>query len=954
MKQNKSGRILVATHHIPYTCHLVTPALPAKASALQRASSKRYLNAASFKDYNNFVQYGGSNLISQSIGGMAGCGTTGAPILEESAADVMNGGELGLFESSNSSYNPSPLNQTPARSVNSSPVSPERGVSDSASSLNRDALNLATAAKANESVKSGSEYGDSSLASTAGNPHTTTSSGITWKFSTRRGHSAMYSGIRNLSPSEQIVLFGYTGTIFDDAENALDYKSLSDNIKSSLAHQLSSNLSCYPVFMEEKVASGHYDNYCKTDLWPLFHYILWDNNNVQKLQDQNFWDEYVAANQAFADALVHVYRPGDIIWVHDYHLLLVPSMVRVRCPDAIIGFFLHTPFPSSELFRCLPRRREILEGVLRSDIIGFQTYSYARHFTSSCTRVLGLESNPKGVEFNGSVVQVGIYPIGIDVERVQLRRQSALVNAKIKALREKYAGKKVIIGRDKLDYIKGVQHKLCAFEKFLQAYPEWHNNVVLIQVTSPAALRTSSRLESKVSEIVSRINSQFGSLEFSPVVHIHQNLDQDEYCALLSTADVGLITSVRDGMNTTSHEFVVCQQDNHGVLILSEFTGTAGSLSAAILVNPFDYTGVAGVIKEALEMTREEKFNKHQQLYDHVTRHTAQFWAKSFIKDLRLISRHPEAMRPTPCLDDSLFLQKYERSVSRLLLFDYDGTLTPIVKTPTAALPSPEMKQALATLAADPKNEVFIISGRDQEALDKWLGDIPNLGMSAEHGCFIKYPEDPELWINLSEDLDFSWKQDVLKIFEYYTERTQGSSVELKRSSITWHYRLADPEFGEFQAKECQNHLENAILSKRPVEILVGKKCLEVRPISISKGEIVKRLLTQRVQPLDFVFCVGDDKTDEDMFKMIDKVKAAQAAFQESDHSSQPPVLREGSPVFENIGAIMPSNGTSYFSCIIGPPTKRTSASFHLLSPNNVIKNMQQMASISKKDMEWR
>ncbi|KAJ3328575.1 threalose-6-phosphate phosphatase [Blyttiomyces sp. JEL0837] len=706
-----------------------------------------------------------------------------------------------------------------------------------------------------------------------------------WRLAQRRGHSALFSGIKSLKEDENVLHIGWVGHCMDDDGKTIDFGTAPMSVRKSL-HNAMSGQKLVPVFLDEQVAYGHYEGY------------LTDGTS-----ESRHWQDYVAMNTEFAQTILDAYNPGDSIWIHDYHLLLLPSILRKLLPKAEIGFFLHTPFPSSEIFRCLPKRKEILQGVLGANLIGFQTYSYARHFISSCTRVLGLESSPKGVEYKGSLISVGIFPIGIDVNRVEERRRAVAVQEKINAIRELYAGKKIIIGRDKLDHIKGVQHKLNAFEKFLTLYPEWQNKVVLIQVTSPPQ-RENPKLESKVSELVSRINGNFGSLEFVPVHHYHQHLDQDEYFALLSVAHVGLITSVRDGMNTTSHEFVVCQQENHGPLILSEFTGTAGSLGAAMLVNPWDYLGVAHAINEALVMSNEEKTLKYMQLYNHVTLRTVEFWAKSFVKELRECLRTPDQSNPTPFLDYNVITEKYKHAKKRLLMFDYDGTLTPIRKTPGAAVPSPEMLRYLSILTKDPKNYVFVISGRDQACLDDWLGHIEGLGLSAEHGCFIKYPDLNEgKWNNLSEQIDLSWKSKVVEIFNYYTERTQGSFVEHKRCSITWHYRLADPDYGSFQAKECQNHLENAILSKLPVEVMIGKKNLEVRPVSINKGEIVKRLLASRVGT-DFVYCVGDDKTDEDMFKS----------------------LRRSDLPEENC-----------FTCTIGSANKFTKASWHLSSPEQAL-----------------
>ncbi|CAG8583413.1 9842_t:CDS:10 [Ambispora gerdemannii] len=736
---------------------------------------------------------------------------------------------------------------------------------------------------------------------------------IIWNLKPRRGHSALYSGIRSLSAECDNFLIGFAGEIYYDQEEAgkaLDQTQFSDKYKKSLKTLLAKD-KVIPVFLDDEEHHGHYEGYCKSVLWPMFHYMLWDEVTDGREEGKN-WDQYVQVNARFVDKIVEIYQPGDIVWIHDYHLLLIPDMLRQRIPDAPIGLFIHAPFPSSEIFRCLPKRKEILHGMLGANQIGFQTYSYASHFISSCTRVLGYESTPKGVDTPNLVVAVGTFPIGIDAEKTEQQRKDPGVAIKMASIKEMYAGKKIIVGRDKLDLVKGVMQKLQAFEKFLCDYPQWRNKVVLIQVTSPA-LTESPKLERKVSELVAHINGTYGSLEFNPVHHYHNhNVDQDEYFALLSVADIGLITSVRDGMNTTSLEYIMCQQENHGPLILSEFTGMAGSLSSAIMVNPWDYAGVARAINEALEMPKEEKLVKHSQLYNHVTVHTAQYWAKSFIKELRTNLVNQVQSYTTPYLKLDLLLSQYKEAKQRLIMLDYDGTLTPIVRTPSAAVPPPHMLEALKSLASDPCNSVWVISGRDQEALDQWLGNIPRLGLSAEHGSFIKYPDNGK-WINLTENIDMSWKNDVTEVFTYYTERTQGSFIEHKQCSITWHYRMADPVygylFGAFQAKEMQNHLESALLPKLPVEILLGKKNLEVRPTLVNKGEIVKRLLVT-MPNVDFIICAGDDKTDEDMFR----------------------VLRNSE-----------IDDDAHFCITIGSANKKTSAQWHVGSPEEVTQVLEKL-----------
>ncbi|KAJ8330754.1 hypothetical protein QVD99_008641 [Batrachochytrium dendrobatidis] len=748
-----------------------------------------------------------------------------------------------------------------------------------------------------------------------------------WTLKSRPGHSALFSGVHSLSESgaNQVVHVGWLGHVPPSQSTS---NANPDPVTLSLTPQtpeetvqqakqmLWSLQSCVPVLLDDNVATNHYKGYCKLDLWPLFHYIPWDDTKSTR-EGTRSWPDYVTVNEQFAETIIQIYQPGDIIWVHDYHLLLVPSMIRKALPTAIIGFFLHTPFPSSEIFRSLPRRKEILSGLLGSNLIGFQTYAHARHFNSSCIRVLGCESSPTGVEFHGFTVSIGIFPIGIDVQRVQALCRKDSVSQKAKSIRDLFPGKRIIMGRDKFDHIKGILHKLHSFEKFLQLFPEWHNKVTLIQITSPPH-RSSPSFASKISETISRINGTYGSLEYAPVHHYHQILDEDEYYALLNIADMSLITSLRDGMNTSSHEFVVCQHEQKAPLILSEFTGTAGSMSGAYLVNPWDHLGVANAINDALLLSIEDRAIKHKQLYDHVTRHTAQFWASSFIKELCSISQGTTQQTPTPIVDTPRIINSYTHAQRRLLMFDYDGTLTPIKKVPNAALPPPDMLKAMQILVQDPKNVVFVISGRDQACLDTWLGHIDNLGLSAEHGSFIKYPGGK--WINLATEIDLNWKAPVAEIFNFFTERTLGSFVEHKRYAITWHYRLADPDYGTFQAKECQMHLENAILSKLPVEILLGKKNLEVRPISMNKGEIVKRLVQQQLQnqpPCDFVYCVGDDRTDEDMFKALKKSEL---------------------------------NEDTYFTCTIGSATKHTHAQWHVNAPQDVIDLIGAMADVSLKN----
>ena len=616
---------------------------------------------------------------------------------------------------------------------------------------------------------------------------------------------------------------------------------------------------------------GRWRRYAEHELYTLFHYRQHAPDDGRA--ERRWWQDYVKMNQRFADRILQTYQSGDIVWIHDYHLMLLPSLLRQRVPNIYIGFFLHIPFPSSEFLRCLPRRKEILTGVLGATMIGFQSYGFSRHFNSCCKRILGFESTSAGVDAYGAHVAVDVFPIGIDAAAVQKAAYTdPSIEENMTGIQQLYAGKKIIVGRDRLDTVRGVAQKLQAFEIFLERNPEWRDRVVLIQVTSPTSVEEEKedaghKIEHKISSLVSRINGEYGSLSHSPVQHYPQYLSSNEYFALLRIADVGLITSVRDGMNTTSLEYIICQKGHYGPLILSEFSGTAASLGSAIHINPWDLVGVAKSIKDALAMDDATKKGNHERLYSYVTTHTVSTWSNNFLKRLLTNLTSFSQSDLTPALDRNLMIRKYHKAKKRLFMFDYDGTLTPIVKDPNAAIPSDRVLRTLKKLAADPDNKVWIISGRDEKFLDEWMGHITELGLSAEHGCFMRKPRSEE-WINNTESMDMNWQKEVMEIFSHFTERTQGSWIERKRVALTWHYRNADPDLGEYNMTECRKALLEGPVKKWGIEVMSGKSNLEVRPQFVNKGFIATRLVNEYAdegnkEPPGFVLCLGDDQTDE-------------------------------------------------------------------------------------------
>ncbi|KAF9170844.1 hypothetical protein BGX21_008730 [Mortierella sp. AD011] len=681
------------------------------------------------------------------------------------------------------------------------------------------------------------------------------------------GNIGLYNAVNSIQ--DQLAKTIWVGTL------GMATDTLPDRTRGDIKAELALNHSSIPVFVNDMDFEGHYHQFCKQILWPVFHYVLPDNLRNKSYEDGS-WKHYVAVNRAFADAIVENYRQNDTIWVNDYHLMLVPNMVRERLPDASIGFFLHIPFPSSEIFKCLHVRKEVLQGLLGADLIGFQTYSFVRHFLQTCSRILSVESSPKGIQLENTAVSVGIFPIGIDTKGLNVRRQDPEVAQWVNVLKEKYSGMKLIVARDKLDYVKGVRQKMLAFERFLDLYPEWQGKIVLIQV----ALSTTEQNEfqGQVSDVVTRINSRFSSLSYQPIVFLHQDITFSQYLGLLTVADLCLITSLRDGMNLTSHEYIVCQEQQKNPLVLSEFAGTYGSLGACLRVNPWNYAEVAEAIHEGLTMKNDEKAIRWNELRKHVCTNSAQFWASDFVSEL--VKVHGDLQRRysihIPLFNMGVVLPEFQAAKRRLLLLDYDGTLVPFERTTSvrsrSQASSEDMMRIVKQLADDPRNVVYIMGGRTRECLDKTFGHLENIGLCAEGGCFLKFPGKSNWESQLQEGTDMPWRKKVMEMFEYYKERTPGSEIEVKTIPIVWHYRQADnPSYGLWQARECQNHIEEAIGSIYPIHAVVGRKFLEVMPRDINKASACKTIvesLQQQpgVEPIDFILSIGDDRSDEDMF----------------------------------------------------------------------------------------
>ncbi|XP_058088908.1 alpha,alpha-trehalose-phosphate synthase [UDP-forming] 1-like isoform X2 [Magnolia sinica] len=649
---------------------------------------------------------------------------------------------------------------------------------------------------------------------------------------------------------------------------------------------------CIPVFLDEEIVHQYYNGYCNNILWPLFHYLgLPQEDRLATTRSfQSQFDAYKKANQMFADVVNEHYEEGDVVWCHDYHLMFLPKCLKEHNSQMKVGWFLHTPFPSSEIHRTLPSRSELLRSVLAADLVGFHTYDYARHFVSACTRILGLEGTPEGVEDQGKLTRVAAFPIGIDSDRFIRALELPQVQAHIKELKERFAGRKVMLGVDRLDMIKGIPQKILAFEKFLEENPHWRDKVVLLQIAVPTRTDVPEyqKLTSQVHEIVGRINGRFGTLTAVPIHHLDRSLDFHALCALYAVTDVALVTSLRDGMNLVSYEFVACQDAKKGVLILSEFAGAAQSLGAgAILVNPWNITEVAFSIGYALDMPGDEREKRHRHNFMHVTTHTAQDWAETFVSELNdtILEAQLRTRQVPPLLPIRTAVDRYMQSKNRLLILGFNATLTEPVDTPgrrggdqikeMELKLHPDLKQSLAILCNDPKTTIVVLSGSDRTVLDDNFGDY-DMWLAAENGMFLRLTRG-EWMTTMPEHLSMDWVDSVKHVFEYFTERTPRSHFELRETSLVWNYKYADVEFGRIQARDMLQHLWTGPISNAAVDVVQGSRSVEVRSVGVTKGAAIDRILGEivhskcMVTPIDYVLCIGHFLgKDEDIYTFFE------------------------------------------------------------------------------------
>ncbi len=669
-----------------------------------------------------------------------------------------------------------------------------------------------------------------------------------------------------LSDSVGGVATGLRGLMLAGGGLWVGWPGPTDHLDAEEAAQLDGLLAergCVPVHLSRSEVRGFYQGYSNGVIWPLFHYL------IQRVPlHPRSWDVYERANQRFAEAIAGRSAPGDVVWIHDYQLMRVPQQLRRLRPDLLIGFFLHIPFPAYEVFRTLPDRRALLEGLLGADLIGFHTTSYAEHFNSSVSRLLGIPVLEEGrLEHQGRTPRVGVFPMGVDLARFEESAGVGLFGGGRATPSSEPVGK-TLVGIDRLDYTKGIPRRLLAFERLLATHPELHGRITLVQVAVPSrtGVKAYRRFRRHVDAMVGRLNGTYGTPEWTPVQYLYRGFSQADLLGLYRSADVMLVTPVRDGMNLVAKEFVASRVDSDGVLVLSEFTGAAEELAEAVMVNPYDIEATAESYFRALTMPRGERRARMCALRSRVRAAPVDRWAEGFLAALRTMPppiEMPSEPMSDPAAADAA-LERLRGAPSLVLLLDYDGTLVSYAPTPELATPDDELLELLVELTRRPGLQLHIVSGRQRAVLEAWFGDLP-IGLHAEHGS----------WSRASQSSD--WQRhgaarpvpydDLLATLKRYTEETPGALLERKSAGLAWHFRLADAALGHRQADALISEVRRRF-PPESVDVLRGAKVVEFRPTGIHKGLIVSRLVLESGAPT-LMAAIGDDATDEDMFAAL-------------------------------------------------------------------------------------
>jgi len=669
--------------------------------------------------------------------------------------------------------------------------------------------------------------------------------GLTYKPSA----GGLATGLGSIYKEGNNIWLGWAGLYL---ENSTEEKQVTEDLQKE---------SLKPVFLTEAEVEGFYEGFSNATLWPSFHYFP-----QYAVYNDDCWESYQQVNQKFAKAILDICGEDDIVWIHDYQLLLVPQLIREQRPNISIGYFQHIPFPSYEIFRLLPWRRELLLGMLGADLLGFHTYDDMRHFLSSVNRLAGMGYFHGEVEVDNRKVVVDAFPMGIDYDKyAQKALAPDTINREVR-YRSSLNNEKMILSIDRLDYSKGIKNRLQALEIFFEQYPEYLEKVVLFMIVVPSrdTVPRYQALKTEIDELVGRINGKYGRVSWTPVHYFYRSFPLEALSAFYRMANVALVTPLRDGMNLVCKEYIASRADQTGVLILSEMAGSSKELSDAILINPNDIKQIVAALHEALTMPEEEQKLHMEVMQNSLKRYNIHHWVKLFLERLKEV-KEQQAYMHTKILEKNTIHHiktAYQKAEKRLLFLDYDGTLTGFAKKPEQAKPNTELFEILTNLTKDPKNKVVIISGRKHHTLEEWFGHL-DMDLIAEHGIWSK--ESKQDW-EVQEGMSSDWQKEIYPVMDLYVNRTPGAFVEQKAYSLVWHYRKVEVGLGELRTRELSSHLKY-LTHNMGLQVLEGNMVVEIKPRSANKGVGAAKWLQKF--PSDFIIALGDDKTDEDTFKAM-------------------------------------------------------------------------------------
>jgi trehalose 6-phosphate synthase/phosphatase len=655
-------------------------------------------------------------------------------------------------------------------------------------------------------------------------------------------------------------------SIFEDNNNALwiGWPGFYSNVKVKGWDQALESLRIHkmaPVMLTKLQVKAFYEGFSNSTLWPLFHYFPRYTVFIEKQ-----WEIYKEVNALFCAEILKHANEDTILWIHDYHLLLLPGMIREKLPNAKIGYFNHIPFPAFEIFRILPTRQEILKGMMGADLIGFHTYDDVKHFLTSANRILGLDNKMGELRHEDRIVYTDAFPMGINYNQIRNSGESVPTQIALEEYCMQCDNVKVILSIDRLDYSKGIPERLKAFDLFLQRNPAWKGKVTLMMIVAPSREKVAmyKKLKTEIDELVGQINARHRTMAWSPIMYFYRSFPFDTLPALYKIADIALITPLRDGMNLVCKEYVASRTDQTGVLILSEMAGASKELHEACIINPYDLSQTSEAIKEALNMPLEEQKRRMREMQKNLQKYDVKNWIKLFMEKLQEVHKKQKELSLkefTPKIFKDL-IKDYGDAESRKLFLDYDGTLVPLKSKPEYAHPDNQLLNLLKTISSDPKNKVVIISGRDKDSLGSWFKDLPGIDLIAEHGFWRK--KDGCEWVSTAYASD-EWKIKLMQILEVFINRTPGTFIEEKSNSLAWHYRNADLNLGEGRSRELIDLLQY-LTTNLQLNVLEGKKVVEVKNSDVNKGTAILEWINEED---DFILAAGDDWTDEDMFRIM-------------------------------------------------------------------------------------